>query len=203
MIQVGQMQTNCYLIVNEKTNKCLIIDPGDEADYITNKILSEKITPEAIILTHGHFDHTMASFELQINFNIPVYMHLKDKFLIKKMQDTANYFNPNIKCPPPPQKIKSILLNSNSKNYNNLINVWNFKVIKTPGHTPGSISIYFPKQKIIFVGDLIFINHGVGRTDFKYADTQKLQKSIQNILKLPKNILVYPGHGQFFKLSNW
>ena len=70
-----------------------------------------------------------------------------------------------------------------------------FKVISTPGHSPGSVCLYSKKENIIFVGDLIFEGGYVGRTDFKYADDNKLHESINKILKLPKDTIVYPGHG--------
>jgi len=74
----------------------------------------------------------------------------------------------------------------------------NLKVIETPGHTPGSVSFYSPG--FLFSGDLIF-EEGVGRTDFAYSSQQKLEKSIKKILKLPKKTIIYPGHGEEFKIS--
>lgn len=78
-LPVGQLKANCYLTICPKTKSCLIIDPGDEASFISEKILREKLKPIAIVATHGHFNHILAANELQMNFNLPFLVHKKDK----------------------------------------------------------------------------------------------------------------------------
>ena len=192
-LSVGQLQANCYLVkINDR--ECIIIDPGDDAEYIIDTIQQEKLIPKMILATHGHFDHIMAVWQLQVIYQIPFFIDQEDEFLVKRMQQSAQHFIPGIKCSPPPSKIK-FWQNQNLKNFG-------FEIIKTPGHTPGSVSYFFQEQKTIFVGDVVFANGMIGRTDFKYCDSEKLRLSIERIFKLPGDIMVYPGHGEIILLSD-
>lgn len=99
MIPVGIMQSNCYILQGDEN--CIIIDPGDEADFITQTISKLRLKPVSIISTHGHFDHNLAAFEISSNFNIPFYLQSKDIFLVKNMSKSAKsmakkerYINP-------------------------------------------------------------------------------------------------------------
>lgn len=188
---VGQMQENCYIVWGDDPKEALIIDPGDDSEYIIEQVQKEELAPTAIIATHGHFDHTMAVLPIKLSYDIPFYMHKDDKFLLKRIDKTAEHFvNFN---PGPPPKV-DIYLDDKS---NIIIGKLNFKIIHTPGHTPGSVCLYFPRDKALFVGDLIFENGYVGRTDFKYGDKVKLYDSLN---KLPEGAKVYPGHGGSFTL---
>jgi glyoxylase-like metal-dependent hydrolase (beta-lactamase superfamily II) len=176
-------------VFDKETFEALIIDPGDDADYITRILSDEKLKPTKIIATHGHFDHLMAATELQLAYNIPFLIHEKDKFLVKRLNETARYFT-GVKAGPPP-KINKYLKKGEKIKLGDL----SFKIIETPGHTPGSLSLYSRKEKLAFVGDLIFANGGVGRTDFSYSKTIDLQASVNKILKLPKDTMILAGHG--------
>lgn len=189
-LRVGQMQTNCYLLIKPLNRQTVIIDPGDDADYIISTIKDKFLKPLSIIATHGHFDHCMAAFELQKTFHIPFYIHGDDIFLLQNMQSSAKNFL-NIVSPPPPSvdiqmsalkslKFKSIILD----------------VIPTPGHTPGSVCLSVESSRVIFVGDLIFAGGGVGRTDFSYSDKLKLIDSVNKIITHREDATLYPGHGE-------
>lgn len=186
---VGQLQTNCYLSIDRNSRQCLIIDPGDDADYIMRVIADEKVEPERAIATHGHFDHIMAGTELQLAYNIPFAIHAKDEFLVKRMQESARYFT-GITAGPPP-KITSQLKQGQRLR----LGKTSFAVIETPGHTPGSLTLYCEKEKVAFVGDLLFADGGVGRTDFSYSSHKKLESSIRKILKFPPETVLLSGHG--------
>jgi len=93
-LTVGDLATNCYLVTDEGTGKTLIIDPGDEADFISTTLLEKRLIPKAIILTHGHYDHCLAVLELKLNFNLPIYLHEADLFLYQKAHTSASYWNP-------------------------------------------------------------------------------------------------------------
>lgn len=179
---VGQLQTNCYLVWCQQTRKTLIIDPGDDADFIINKIRDLDLAPVGIVVTHGHFDHVLAVEELRLAFGIPFAMHRTDLCIMRKSVKTSGL------VPKPDKFIKE--------------GEWvkfgreKLKVIETPGHTPGSISLYCKKDSFVFVGDLIFSHGGVGRTDFSYSSQKKLERSIKKLLVLPDNTVVYPGHGK-------
>lgn len=172
VLSVGQLQTNCYLVWNDDSPDCFIIDPGDDADFITTEILSLKLTPKAILLTHGHYDHCLACLELKLNFHIPIYLDPKDLFLYRKRRQ--------FKQPPTLPFPKSFKLGNSI-----------LKIIPTPGHTPGSVCFY--QAPHLFVGDTLFAD-GVSRTDFSYSSASDLQKSITQIVSYPPNTLVYPGH---------
>lgn len=187
-LPVGQMQTNCYLIYDAKTKDCLIIDAGDDADYITRIILDLKLKPFKIIATHGHFDHIMGVFELKFAFNIPFYIHKNDIFLISSMQKNAKHFL-GISTDPPP-KIDGFVKNRDG------IKVGSSKltVIETYGHTPGSICLYSKEENFLLCGDTLFANGGLGRTDFSYSSQKLLLESLKKIFKLPLKTVIYPGH---------
>lgn len=186
---VGQLQANCHLIIDEVKAVAAIIDPGDDADYITRVMTDEKVTPTHIIATHGHFDHIMATAELQLAFKIPFLVHKKDEFLVNRMRESAKYFT-GVEAGPEPK------VNGNF-NEGQTITVGSgaFAVIETPGHTPGSISLYDKKAGIVLVGDLLFADGGVGRTDFSYSSLADLEGSIGRILRLPEDTVILSGHG--------
>jgi hydroxyacylglutathione hydrolase len=180
-ISVGQLQTNCYLLWDEDTLDCYIIDPGDDADFISIEIIERKLKPQAILLTHGHFDHCLACLELKLNFNIPIYLDQKDKFLYQNASKSASRWSSSkafLKLPP-----TTAIKNSKIENI--------FTVISTPGHTPGSVCFYSAPH--LFVGDTIFAE-GVGRTDFSYSSLHDLRQSIAKILSFPEETLIYSGH---------
>ena len=186
-LTVGQLQTNCYLVIEGKA--VIVIDPGDDADYIQKAIADEEVKPSKIIATHGHYDHILAVTELKLAYNIPFLMHKADEFLLKRMGASAKHFS-GLKAGPTP-KVDSYLTRSNPVK----VGKAGLRVIDTPGHTPGSVSLYSKENKVIFVGDLVFAGGGVGRTDFAYSSKKDLRKSIKKLLRLPKDTRVYSGHG--------
>lgn len=184
---LGQLKVNCYFLI--KDNQCLIIDPADDGTFILEELQRRRLNLIGILATHGHFDHIMAVGEIQESINIPLYINEKDYFLVKRIKETAEYF----------LGFKQLILPiKNFKNLNNnltKISNFEFKIIETPGHTPGSISIYFPDEKIVFTGDTLF-KGSIGRYDFSYSDKNLLKKSLKRLLKLPEETIVYPGHGE-------
>lgn len=186
-LQVGQLQTNCYLVWDENDFEAVIIDPGDDGDFIIQKIIDLELHPKFILATHGHFDHVLAVTELKLAFKIPFLMYQADLPILKKAAASAKHFTgiPAL-SPLPPDKylhVGDVLQFGQEK----------LKVMETPGHTPGGVSFYSPG--ILFSGDTLFY-HGMGRTDFSYASQSQLEKSVKKLLRLPEKTLVYPGHGQ-------
>jgi len=180
---VGNLSTNCYLVYSDQ--KVIIVDPGDDTDFIIRKIKDLELEPQAIIATHGHFDHVLAVTELKLAFKIPFYIHKDDEFLLKRMSQTSKYFTG---FDPGPAPKPDNFLKENLKIGKDI-----FKVIPTPGHTSGSISLY--AKGLVFVGDLLFSGGGVGRTDLAGGSKELLNISIKKIIKLPKDTIIYPGHG--------
>lgn len=186
ILSVGQLATNCYLFSSGK--ETVVIDPGDDADFIIRKIKDWELIPKLIVATHSHFDHILAVTELKLAFNTPFCMHKDDEFLLKRMSKTARYFTG---FDPGPAPIPDGFLKDGQ-----IINLEkeSLKVIGTPGHTPGSVSFY--SKDVVFVGDLMFKGGGLGRTDLEGGNKNLLYKSIKKIIKLPDNTVVYSGHGE-------
>ena len=185
---LGQLQTNCYLLIKEKN--CLIIDPADEGSFILEKIQRSNLKLLGMLATHGHFDHLMAAGVIQQSFNIPLYISCNDLFLLDRVKETAEYF---LGYKPAFLPIKNIKCLDKSKGLK--IEDFQLKIIFTPGHTPGSLSFYLPEEKVIFTGDTLF-KRAVGRFDFSYSSKDDLKKSLKKIFSLPKDTIVYPGHGE-------
>jgi len=184
-IVVGEFETNCYIVGCEKIKKAIIIDPGDEYEKISKLLAKLNLTPEIIINTHGHIDH----IGVNDKFNLPVYIHQLDEVFLKDPSKNLSVFfkipytfsSKNIKLVKDKDVIK---LSSIS-----------LKVIHTPGHTPGSISLLMEKEKISFTGDTLF-SSGIGRTDFPDGSEEKILKSIkEKLFILPDETIIYPGHG--------
>lgn len=195
-LTIGQMQTNCYLIFDQENKDCLIIDPGDDADYISKIILELKLNPLKIIATHGHFDHILGVTELKLNFNTPFFINPSDYFLVANMAKNAQFFL-GIKTGPPP-KIDGRIKDKEEV----VIGTHKLLVIKTAGHTPGSICLYCQKQQFLITGDTLFANGTIGRTDFSYSSSPNLKKSLLKIFKLPAETIIYPGHGEKSNLQS-
>lgn len=189
-LPVGQLGTNCYVLYDAKIKDAFIVDPGDDAGFIMNKIGDLDLKPQAILATHGHFDHILAVTELKLAYGIPFFFHPADSAIVNRMERTAEYFT-GIKPDPAPRFGKPLENGQELK-----IGGMSLKVIHTPGHTPGSICLYAEKESILFSGDTLFAGGGYGRTDLSGGDAAKLKKSLRKILSLPDNTIIYPGHGE-------
>lgn len=184
---LGELQANCYLL--EKDNHCLIVDPADSADFLTETIVSKGYVLDGMIATHGHFDHIMAAGELQINFSVPLYIHNDDNFLIDQLESTAQHF---LSASP------ALLPISDKRSVHSgtlMIGNFDLTIMETPGHTPGSICIYIPEEEILFTGDTLFY-HAVGAWNHTYSSKEKVQQSVKKILAMNDGIRILPGHGQ-------
>lgn len=191
---LGQLQANCYFLVEGDT--CLIVDPADEAGFILEELQIKRLKLTALLATHGHFDHIMAVGEIQSSSKAPLFINSKDRFLVDRLVETAEYFLGFKPAILPIKKIENIE-NKNSTCLRKLVNTGNFKMktIYVPGHTPGSVLYYFPNEKAAFTGDTLF-KGAVGRYDFSYCNKKDLGRSLQKILELPEDTKVFPGHGE-------
>jgi len=185
---LGDLSTNCYIVANK--GECLVIDPADSPEFLAEKITRKNLKPIAIIATHGHFDHILGASGLKAILKIPFYAHKKDDFLIKDIEKSASHWL-NRKIVVSPLVVDKFLEGGDKIKLGDEI----LEVIHAPGHTPGSICLYNRKNKTIFTGDLLF-NAGIGRTDFSYSNPKQFEASLKKILKLPKDVRVYSGHGE-------
>lgn len=188
---LGQLDTNCYLIWNEETKEGMVIDPADDGVAISDEIQNKELKIKGVLLTHGHFDHTLAALDIKLIFNCPIYMSSKDMFLLNRQEGTSTHFlkrkidTPNIiGIDYDLEEIKKIELGKDV-----------LEVIKTPGHTPGSVCFYDKKNNLLFSGDTLFKDFR-GRTDFKYGSTSNIFESLRKLMKLPEETTVLSGHGE-------
>lgn len=188
-IEVGALQTNCYIVYDEYTKKGFIIDPGAEAKRICAEIVKYKVDPEAIILTHGHFDHIMAIDDLRDEFDdIPVIACEKEAELLNdpSLNSSERIRKPYSVIPDRTVSDREVFTVSEIK----------ITALATPGHTIGSMCLYVEDSKVLFSGDTLFCG-GYGRTDLPTGDMSMLVDSLNNVLALlPKDTTVYPGHGE-------
>ncbi len=182
---VGELETNCYLIADEKTLEAAIIDPGDNADAILKAIRENKINPQYIINTHWHPDHIRANKELKDILKIPVCIHEKDaKMFGGPRAIIYSMMGYDVKMSAPDKLLKD----GDKIEFGSI----GLKVIHTPGHSKGGICLY--DGSVLFSGDTLFAG-AVGRTDLLGGSDRELKKSIEKLFELPPDTKVYPGHG--------
>lgn len=189
---VGPVQTNCYVVINEKNKECFIIDPGASAKQLAERIRKDGLTPVAVLLTHGHFDHAGSAEELAEEFGIKIYAHEAEKDTLEN-----------------PQKNVSWMMGASETYHANVflkdeevltLAGFEIKVIHTPGHTEGGCCYYIETEAVIFTGDTLFAQ-SVGRTDFPGGSMSQIVRSITEKImtlneagNLETDIMVYPGH---------
>ncbi len=182
---VGQLQTNCYILQSQDV--ALIIDPGDEAERIVRFIKDIGVKPARIVATHAHFDHVLGVDGVRKAIKIPFSIHQDDLPMLQSMNARVRQFM-GVEVPPPP-KVDGYLKEGELIKLGDLA----VKVIHTPGHSPGSISLI--AGDCVFTGDALF-NQSIGRTDLPGGDLRTLVRSIvDKLFKLDGETVVYPGHG--------
>lgn len=172
---LGNYQTNCYIIHEETSQNCCVIDPGYDADGILHKLETLGLNLEAILLTHGHFDHVGAVKDLAAETQCDVYLHPEDLTMPPMMTAGALYYT---KTYAEGSRLKLAGLD--------------ISVLHTPGHTPGSVCLL--ADTAIFSGDTLF-QGSCGRTDLPGGDWAAIGKSLARLAALEGNFWVYPGHG--------
>ena len=178
---LGNYETNCYIVWDDSSTECVVIDPGYEPETILQAIHDLGKSLKAILLTHGHFDHVGAVRELFSQTDCDIYLCPAD-------------------CKLPEMMTAGPLCYTNSYGEGDTLSLagLNFTVLQTPGHTPGSVCLLC--EDAIFSGDTLFAG-SCGRTDFPLGSWEEIRKSLNRLKELPGDYTVYPGHGQSSRLS--
>lgn len=184
IIPVGLYEANCIILWNE-SNKALIIDPGADADLITEYIEKAKLEPVAVFLTHGHFDHVSGVDGILEKYTLPVYLHSGDKELL--------FCDLNISQPGYPRIMREDAINY-SLDEGDEIPLLGGKILHTPGHSKGSTCLYFESDKLLISGDTLF-SGSIGRTDLPGGSYMQIMKSLKRLTELPDETMVISGHG--------
>ena len=197
MITVKQFYLNelreCCYILSDESKECVIVDPGissrSEQERVVKYIAEEKLTPVKLLCTHGHFDHVMGNSFITKTYNIPTYIHPKDRRLLTMARNTCALFGIDIENPPMDNMVD--INDSDTVTFGNST----LKVISTPGHTWGSVLFYNPEEKICLSGDTVFAGN-CGRTDLPEGSNQAMMTSLtQTVASLPEDTQIFPGHG--------
>ena len=183
----GPIGTNCYLLINEKTKGAVIVDSASCPDYMMNYIKTEEIKLKAVLLTHAHFDHIMGLSDVMEDIKVPVYVEEAD---LPMMMDgernlSSGYMRGGY------QFADAVPVRDGQQLQ---IAGFQFRVIHTPGHTPGGCCYYMEQEDVLFSGDTLF-RTSVGRSDFPGGSASALVRSVkEKLLILPEETHVYPGH---------
>lgn len=183
---VGSVSTNCYLLKNKETGEMLIIDPGDNAGKIEQKILEMQGKPIAILLTHGHFDHILAADEIRKKYNVPIYADQKEEKTLQDARINLTAYQGNGYTLKADVYLTDLQVEE--------LAGFSVQMIETPGHTVGSCCYYLKDEDVLFSGDTVFCG-SVGRTDFPGSSSVAIVNSLHRLLDaLPDETEVYPGH---------
>ena len=187
---VGMLETNCYLLGDPEAKQAVVIDAGGNSERIVRRIEELDLKLVAILNTHGHFDHVLEAWSLKQRLGGRIYMNPKDKPLLQdRMVGMGAFMGSGSK--PLEGEIDLPLQEGDQLIFGSI----ELNVLETPGHTPGHVSLYYPKANIIFVGDTLFAG-SIGRTDFPGGSYEALIQSVrEKIFPLPGDTMVYPGHG--------
>jgi glyoxylase-like metal-dependent hydrolase (beta-lactamase superfamily II) len=185
---VGPLQCNCSIIGDEQTHEAMVIDPGDQIDDILRIFQEAKLTLKQIVVTHGHIDHVGGAMKLKAATGAPILMNQKDEALLKMLDVQAAWIGMK---PPGVVQVDEPVGEGRVLQVGGISST----VIYTPGHTEGSICLYFPEQKMLIAGDTLFAG-SIGRTDLPGGSYEKIIRSLHNqLLQLPDETQVVPGHG--------
>ncbi len=185
---VGPLQCNCSVVGDEQTREAMVIDPGDQIEDILKILKAENLTLKQIVVTHAHIDHVGGAMKLKAATAAPILMNQNDQALLKMLDVQAAWVGMK---PPGPVQVDEAVSEGRVLKIGNIAS----NVIHTPGHTEGSICLYFPEQKTLVAGDTLFAG-SIGRTDLPGGSYDKIMRSLHNqVLALPDDTQVVPGHG--------
>jgi len=188
ILPVGPLQCNCSVIGDESTREAMVIDPGDEIGDVLALIRKHNLQVKQIVITHAHIDHVGGAMKLRAATGAPILLNQSDYALLKMIDMQAVWVG---MAPPGKVEIDHSVGQADRVRAGSL----DADVIHTPGHTEGSICLYFPAEKKLIAGDTLFAG-SIGRTDLPGGSFQKIINSLhEKVLALPDDTIVVPGHG--------
>ena len=188
ILAVGPLRCNCSVIGDEATREAIVIDPGDDIEDVLALVRKHNLQVKQIVVTHAHIDHVGGAMKLRTATSAPILLNQNDYALLKMLDVQAAWIGVPV---PGKVEIDRNIGQSDSIKAGSL----EASVIYTPGHTEGSICLYFPAQKKLIAGDTLFAG-SIGRTDLPGGSYEKIIRSLHNhVLTLPDETIVIPGHG--------
>ncbi len=188
ILPVGPLQCNCSIIGDEITREAMVIDPGDEIEEITAVLRKHDLKVKQIVITHAHIDHVGGAMKLRALTGAPILLNQSDYALLKMMDVQAAWIG---MAAPGKIEIDAGLGHDETLRAGSL----SANVLHTPGHTEGSVCLYFPAEKLLIAGDTLFAG-SIGRTDLPGGSFAKIMRSLhERVLALPDETVVVPGHG--------
>ena len=188
ILPLGAIAANCIVLWNEGSDVCWVVDPGQDVDDLTAFLDEHGLTPAAIVLTHGHFDHIGAVPGLLAKWPaLPVHLGSGDVIMLGHPQ---NAWPPDYPSVPKPATLVADLAEGSTLSAGGI----SAKVLSTPGHTPGSVCLYFESDHLLLTGDTLFAG-SCGRTDFPGGSMPQMKSSLKRLAALPPETTVIAGHG--------
>jgi hydroxyacylglutathione hydrolase len=185
---VGPLQCNCSIIGDETTREAMVIDPGDDIEDVLALIAKHNLQVKQIVITHAHIDHVGGAMKLRAATGAPILLNQNDYALLKMLDAQATWVG--MKSPGKVEIDQSVGQSDKVQAGSITANV-----LHTPGHTEGSVCLYFPAEKTLVAGDTLFAG-SIGRTDLPGGSFEKILQSLHGtVMALPDDTVVVPGHG--------